>query len=343
MQGNLITKQRINNMDLIRYFLAISVIIAHFNYVFGTEIYWPTSSYNAVGGFFALSGFLVFGSYTKSLNIKEFIAKRARRIIPSYSFIVLLCAFGLVFVSSMTAKDYFLSHDWWKYLLSNLSFLNFIHPSLPGVFTSQGANVAVNGSLWTLKIEWLLYLSVPAVYWVYTHFRLRKDIVFITLYLLSVVYRIAFASLYESSGLEIYNILSRQVFGQLMFFYSGVFIYFHKSEFLNHTALILAASIAIFLLSDYIPYSRFVLEPAALSCIVLQLSLCGKWGHWAACADNVSYDMYLYHLPILQLAYHFCLPNHIGMTMTFVVAFVATIALSCFSWFVIGRRFVIRK
>ena len=55
MQENkplLITRR--NNMDLVRYYLALSVLIAHFNYLTGFEIPWPTNSFTGVGGFFAV-------------------------------------------------------------------------------------------------------------------------------------------------------------------------------------------------------------------------------------------------------------------------------------------------
>lgn len=54
-----------NNVGLVRYYLALSVLIVHFNSLTGSNIFWPTSSYAGVGGFFALSGFLMYGSYLK--------------------------------------------------------------------------------------------------------------------------------------------------------------------------------------------------------------------------------------------------------------------------------------
>ena len=113
-------------MDLVRYYLALSVLIAHFNYLTGFDIPWPTSSFTGVGGFFALSGFLVFGSFLKKRSVKIYLERRARRILPPYFFIVLLCAIGLVAVSDLSFSDYFQSEQWRKYMLANLSFLNFI-------------------------------------------------------------------------------------------------------------------------------------------------------------------------------------------------------------------------
>jgi peptidoglycan/LPS O-acetylase OafA/YrhL len=157
-------------MGVVRYYLALSVVMAHFSTLTGVEVWWPTSSYDAVGGFFALSGFLVYGSYLRAPSLKTFIANRARRILPAYSFIILLCAFGLVGLSTLPAAEYFTSWHWWRYLLSNLTFLNFLCPDLPGVF-SGNEMTAVNGSLWTLKVEWMLYLTVPLVAWLIAKLR----------------------------------------------------------------------------------------------------------------------------------------------------------------------------
>ncbi len=61
--------------------------------------------------------------------------------------------------SQLSAADYF-SVDWLKYVAANLLFLNFIHQDLPGLFSINNLN-AVNGALWTLKIEVMFYVCVP--------------------------------------------------------------------------------------------------------------------------------------------------------------------------------------
>ena len=67
-------------MGMVRYILALAVIVHHFNVIFGTNYWLPVSSYHAVGGFFALSGFLVYGSYRRSPSLVYYTKKRAQDI-----------------------------------------------------------------------------------------------------------------------------------------------------------------------------------------------------------------------------------------------------------------------
>ena len=116
-----------------------------------------------VDAFFVISGFLIFMSYERTSSLRRYAIKRARRIYPAYLCIILLCAFGLFTLSGLPVDQYF-SADWFKYLVANLTFLNFLAPSLPGVFENNLLQ-AVNGALWTIKIEVMFYCSVPLIVW----------------------------------------------------------------------------------------------------------------------------------------------------------------------------------
>lgn len=78
-----------NNMGMVRYLLAFAVVVAHFNGLVGADIRFPFTSYTAVGGFFALSGFLIYGSYLRRRNLRAYIVSRMVRLLPAYFFIVL--------------------------------------------------------------------------------------------------------------------------------------------------------------------------------------------------------------------------------------------------------------
>lgn len=335
-----------NSMGMVRYYLALAVFVSHFNIFVDNPIWFPTTSYTAVGGFFALSGFLIYPSYLKSRNLKDYLLRRAKRILPSYIFIVLLCAFGLVFMSTLPAKEYFFNPQWVRYLVSNLAMLNFMGSELPGVFQDLPLHT-VNGSLWTMKIEVMLYLSVPLVAAVVLkmHRRLRwcgPLCVCVAIYMLSACYRLYFLHLFDVTDKAIYGLLAKQVFGQLMYFYGGVFIYFIYDRFLKYRNAVLAACILIMLVSDYMPYLfyRICILPAVVSCMVIYFSQFRFAGIFNK--NNVSYEMYLYHLPVLLVAYSFLGGKGLPEWVFFCIALACTLALSYVSWFLIGRNFMRR-
>lgn len=315
-----------NNMGMVRYLLAITVVISHFTELCGYRNFWPISSYDAVGGFFALSGFLIFGSYIRNPKPLRFIRSRCRRILPAYWTTVIFFAVVLVFLS--TADHYFGSAGFWKYFVSNMLFMNFLEPSLPGVFMDN-LHTAVNGSLWTMKVEWMLYLSVLPVAWLMRVLRRRSPAAIIAaIYVVSVLYRLLFITLYEHTGSEIYNILSRQFLGQLMYFYTGVLIYFYFNYFMKYRYHVLAVAIILFLFNYFIPFASLIVRPLYTSVIVLWISMVGKWGTWEGKRDNISYNIYLVHFPIIQICIYLHICDAAGPYVSFMAVLAATVLLA---------------
>lgn len=117
----------------------------------------------AVNVFFILSGFWVTQSYLRSSSIKEYAKKRCVKIFPLYFTVVIFSAILLVCFSTLSARDYFTDSGFIKYLIANLTTLNFIHPTLPGVFEGLALGGSVNGSLWTIKIELGFYIILPLI------------------------------------------------------------------------------------------------------------------------------------------------------------------------------------
>ena len=175
-----------NNFDIIRYYLSFAVFFAHFGILTNTNYFLPTSSVDAVHGFFVLSGFLVFLSYIRNPQVGHYANRRIRRILPPYFFIITCCFFLGGIISSLSFGEYITSTQTWKYLIANYTFLNFLEPALPGVFSNNVVPV-INGSLWTLKVEVLLYASVPIVYFLME--RYGKLSVFLFIFIFSVMFR----------------------------------------------------------------------------------------------------------------------------------------------------------
>ena len=165
LDSNLITQvKEANNFDFIRFFLAYSVMFNHFSTLTDTDPFWIVSGGFRVKGFFIISGFLVMFSFLRSPDIYVFFRKRIQRIMPAYALVIGLCFLLGICLTSLPVSEFLTSAKSYQYLLSNLLTLNFLCPDLPGVFENNPMQ-AMNGSLWTIKVELMLYMTVLTIYW----------------------------------------------------------------------------------------------------------------------------------------------------------------------------------
>ncbi len=339
---------RKNNFDFLRFFFAISVIFDHF-YVLSTgdgNNYWPLSAAKAVAGFFIISGFLITWSYCNNSNIKDFFTKRAKRIMPAYYTVVIICALFLCFISTQSFLDYFSSTQFFKYLAANFTFLNFIEPKLPGVFAGN-LEPAVNGSLWTIKVEIALYFCVP-LYCFFTK-KGNKGIVFSSIYVLSFLFSEICYSLYEKTGSEMYSILGRQFIGQLKYFISGAILLFFFDQFKKHIHLLTGISILV-VISRCIPVSYHVyidlfidlLFPISFAILIIGFAFSFKYLNNFGKYGDFSYGIYLIHFPVIQTLLYFKIHEK-NFVLTLIISFVITIILAALSWHLIEKHFLKRR
>jgi peptidoglycan/LPS O-acetylase OafA/YrhL len=328
-----------NNFDLLRLLFAATVCLVHSYDLSGFEqLSWITTVFSsavAVKAFFVVSGFLIFMSFERSSSLASYAGKRMRRIYPAYFTVVMLCALALFAVSSQTAAQYF-SAAWLKYVLSNLAFLSFLQPSLPGVFEANKL-AAVNGALWTLKIEVMFYLAVPVFVLLFRRFgRLR---VLVITYALSVAYAALCAQAADRTGAGLYLELGRQLPGQLSYFMAGAFFYYHLDVLERHAGRFMAAALAILAVNLVWPLAA--LEPFALATVVaffglfLYVGNVGKYG-------DFSYGVYIVHFPVIQILLHCgCFE---GRAWSFLLATLCiTGSGGILLWHLVEKRFLFRS
>ncbi len=288
-----------NNFDLLRFVLASIVLLAHAHVLADNPQLAFLSVYlspdYAVKGFFVISGFLIFQSYDRSLSLRDFYEKRARRIYPAYVAIVMLCAVGGAAVTTLPLNEYF-SERWAAYVMANLVLLNFLAPDLPGVFNGNPLTT-VNGVLWTIKVEVMFYLCVPAIAYLFRRFGIAP--IGLIIYIGSVVYWIALSETSAGTGVELYQVLARQLPGQMSYFVTGALLLYQWQRFRRW--LPLAAAVAAILLPLRLPFVHAVLEPFLLGCLVIYLAMgiryVGNFGRYG----DLSYGIYIAHFPIIQL------------------------------------------
>jgi peptidoglycan/LPS O-acetylase OafA/YrhL len=161
----MLVDQQKNSFDLLRLFAATLVLYSHQHALLGLvqpEIFtWTTLGGFGVSIFFFLSGFLVWSSWSRDPDLMRFFIRRSLRIFPALWSAVLICIFVLgLLQSSLSAADYFDSPLTWQYLGAAVFGSQ---NELPGVFDQNHLPFVINGSLWTLRVEFLCYVSVALV------------------------------------------------------------------------------------------------------------------------------------------------------------------------------------
>jgi peptidoglycan/LPS O-acetylase OafA/YrhL len=150
-------------------------------------------------------------SLERQADLPSYAVKRFFRIYPLYFIAITL---QTIFFSLHLKRGFpDLFSDIIRYYGANLCFLNFLMPSIGNVL--DGLRVgAINGSLWTLKIEVAFYVLVPFL------LQLRKRVgpwILILAFAASCVYSIFLPSV----------TWSQQLPGRLRFFVLGILLFYY--------------------------------------------------------------------------------------------------------------------
>jgi len=158
---------RPNNFDLLRFVAATLVLVDHSDVLTGRPGQSGPFRYETLGGFavavfFIISGFLVAASWQRAPRLGAFALKRALRILPAYAAVIAFAALVLgPLATELPISAYFRQPLTWAYFY-NLTFTELYY-SLPGVFTHNPFPHAVNGSIWTLPVEVMMYIVLAAL------------------------------------------------------------------------------------------------------------------------------------------------------------------------------------
>jgi len=272
----------------------------------------------SIQGFFIISGALVYGSYTASRGVRDYAEKRVRRLYPAYATVVISCAVLGLFAGTTLP-------EFGRYLGANLLFANFLAPELPPLFQDHRFS-AVNGALWTIKVEAMFYLFVPVIAWVLTCLRGRlRWLALFALYFFGEAWRAAL----PASDLPYAAQIARQLPGQLAFFAAGIALRLAAESFgPQKLTRIAAPGIALFAIS-FVPGFE-PLRAAGLAATVTVLAYVGRPRDPAARFGDLSYGLYLVHFPIIQGVIAiglFAVSTALGVAISAALSLAASLAL----------------
>ncbi|MCQ4313479.1 acyltransferase [Pseudomonas stutzeri] len=319
-----------NNFDFLRFFAASAVVIGHCYWLFGIGHAEPVRLFTgsmdtadiAVNLFFVMSGFLIAASWINSHSALDFAAKRALRIFPALCVSVLLTVLVVgPLATGLSLKDYLLNSQTMRYLL-NMALVTQFH--LPGVFADNPFPDTVNGSVWTLPYEVLMYASLMLM-------GLLKLFGRIAVLAVPIVLILVHFHLAPSLGLE--NDILRKSTRLGMFFFFGSALYLYR-KILPWNWKVALALLALSLLSAKtelwlyfhvltLPYLTIYLAHLKIP----RLSGFGKYG-------DFSYGIYIFSFPIQQLLMHW-FSSQLSLPAFMAISLSASIAIAALSWHLI--------
>ncbi len=319
-----------NSFDFLRFAAATLVLFSHSYALSGRNAEEPivrltgfeTGGGVAVAIFFIISGYLVSGSYLNSKNWLHFFWKRALRLFPALTVTVLLAMFVLgPLFTNIDLRDYFRSPLTWNYLKN---IILYPHYGLPGLFASNPYPNAVNGSLWTLPVEFAMYLLVFA--FGLTRFLSTRFILYIVL-----VFVLCYVKATEISKYVLLGIIPLIHFFKLgAYFFAGsaMYLFKRKISLRNDVFFCLIVLVAA---SFHTPYGPIVLQ-LALPYLVIHFAYIkiGRLHNFGRFGD-FSYGIYVFAFPVQQIIMN-SYGSGIGIPAFIAMSFCITLILAILSW-----------
>jgi peptidoglycan/LPS O-acetylase OafA/YrhL len=328
--------ERQNNFDLLRLIAALSVIFSHaFLLSENAQDHDPlmilTGGQTILGVvgvfvFFTISGYLVAQSFDTTASPLVFLLKRALRIFPGLLVCLAICAFVIgPLVSGLSLADYLACPGPYLFLLHN-AVLDTEYNRLPEVVFGPG-NIGgiVNGPLWSLPCEVLMYLMLFGL-GVCRLLTLRTGLV-----LLAIGIGCLWFEVTDALG---------GAFWLLPFFAAGICCYRLRGRFgetgviAGHWALLAALGLAL-----SIPARLFLVAfPLFGSYLAIYLALTRRLPPVpAARFGDLSYGLYIYGWPIEQCVVYFS-SGAAPWWEVFGVSLALALPAAFLSWHAVERR-----
>ncbi len=317
-----------NNWDLVRLILATMVVAYHSYVMTGLPAPdWYTTIARgdlAVAGFFGLSGYMVAGSYARSGDLPTYFLARFCRIYPAYAAsIIFALAVGLSVSTSASTMQLVSASG--RYLIANLTFLNNVQGTLPGAFEDH-LHPEINTAWWTLKIEVAFYFALPIFFLL---LRRRHGLLWAAgLYALGYGWSAGFNLFADPAQSNFYARMARQLPGWTGYFVVGVAAYHHR-DVLDRYRWPIAGVAAAIVLSGVHQFD--IAAPLAITLLVLSAGLIGHHVPINRFGD-ISFGIYVYHSPIIQLLIWAGFAQRAGLLLTFGMTMLALVPLAWLSW-----------
>jgi len=327
-------------IDGLRAIAILSVFTFHINES------WLSGGFIGVDIFFVISGFLIASIVlaNSSQTAKEFLLRRAKRILPAYG--VMLLAILLIGVAVMPLEHLYQLSKRVAAALFQISNLTSL--SKDPYFASESLN-SMTLHTWSLGVEWQFYCLVALFLSFaksnYSSPTLARAIIAVSIASLLFAFFVSFNDDPKWNRHAYYNPFSR-----LWEFSAGIFVAVLMSNGVTRFSKPLGTTGVVLILlgvnfipssTEYPGYLAFV-PVFGTAMLIYGAQTPGLLKHilslpWLTAIGRLSYSLYLWHWPVLAFTRYFSASNELSWT-EIVISILLTSVLSVISYRLIERR-----
>lgn len=321
--------------DYLRIGLSLAVLMWHSIWFSGqtalNDLIW-SGNFRFLGSaivpvFFALSGFLVAGSLLRT-TLPQFITLRVIRLVPALAVEVIVSAtvIGIIF-TELPVGEYLKNPEFHAYFLN---IFGIVHFKLPGVFENNPGGPWINAQLWTIPFELECYLAL-VILSLCTLIKRKAALVGLVVSL--------------TVGLTVWALVVSPIDP-------------HGNPPGRVMVLCFLAAVSLYLYRDHIPYSHilgiasvvslayFANHPNTAYLMALPASYTAVWIGLMRPPKipfgDLSYGVYLFHLPIEQTIVKLFPVIHVWWMLT-LVSLPVVVAVAWLSWTFVESPILSRK
>lgn len=328
------------NLDALRAFAAIGVIVAHYfsiSRIPGEPIMAKIATFGNTGVslFFVLSGFVITRILLQTHHtpdyFKSFYIRRTLRIFPLYYAALLVYYFGQYFLNITDIIPTFREQAFYYAYLQNFA-------------TTFGWNAAGPGHFWSLAVEEHFYLIWPAL----VYFALKGNtrvLIYLILALITGVHAVRFVMAADEYEINVFTFtrLDQLLMGALLAVleFNGMLqkkntVYFFALSAVGLFFIVLLESNADVLTKEVFKHTAFGFLYTgfiAWCCLLNDSHVVSRALQWAPLQflGKVSYGIYVWHvLAIRGIDHFFQLPPYMGFAVVLATSFI--MAWTSYQW-----------
>lgn len=336
------------DIDGLRAIAVLSVFICHLNKS------WLSGGFVGVDVFFVISGFLITSiiyNQGDNFSIKDFYARRIKRILPIFYFVCLITLFLSFYI--LLPEDFieaFKSLKKSTYFLQNIFFANN-----SGGYFDTDAYVKPFLHTWSLAVEEQFYLVFPILFLIaFNKFNISNGKSLLILIVLAIL---SFGSSYldifdtKIARLNYYSLFTSRA-GELLIGCIGAILFSNNKTPVTAENQQVATIIALIVLligfafindKSYYP-SLISLIPTVSTLLIIY---CGNQNLLVTkflsnpvlvFIGKISYSLYLWHWPVIVLSKEYWFIEEFSVLQASLI-FLTSLILSVFSYYLIEQPF----